>query len=516
MNQPGKAAILALTALLGAPSFADNPIVQTSYTADPAPMVWQDTVYVYTSHDEDVTLNNFFTMNDWRVYSTTDMVNWTDRGSPLSHKTFSWSPGKAWAAQCVPRNGKFYWYATAGIGSGQQPTIAVAVADHPAGPYKDAIGKPLVNKSWDDIDPTAFVDTDGQAYLFWGNPKLYWAKLNSDMTSLNGAVNTTNMTTAAFGTRPNATDRPTTYEEGPWFFRRGNLYYMVYAAGPLPEPIHYSTSSSPTGPWTFKGTIMSGANTGSFTNHSGIIEFKGRAYFFYHTGKLPGGGGYKRSTAVEEFKFNSDGTIPTISMTNAGPAPVDSLDPYRRVEGETMAWSQGLKTAQSTQTGMYLTMVHNNDHVKLRSVDFGNAGAKSFTASVASAGAGGTIELRVGSTSGRLLGTLTVSGTGGATTWKEMTTNVTGATGVQDLYLVFKGSGSGELFNLDHWKFNSNTTGVSPRGAIASRTTSDLVDVRDLTGSLVRSQVARGSATSGLRPGVYLVEGRPVAIPATR
>lgn len=515
MKQPGIAAVFALTGLVATSAFADNPIVQTSYTADPAPMVWQDTVYVYTSHDEDVTLNNFFTMNDWRVYSTTDMVNWTDRGSPLSHKTFSWSPGKAWAAQCVPRNGKFYWYATAGIGSGQQPTIAVAVADHPAGPYKDAIGKPLVNKSWDDIDPTAFVDTDGQAYLFWGNPKLYWAKLNSDMISLNGAVNTTNMTTAAFGTRPNSTDRPTTYEEGPWFFRRGNLYYMVYAAGPLPEPINYSTSSSPTGPWTFKGTIMSGANTGSFTNHSGIIEFKGRAYFFYHTGKLPGGGGYKRSTAVEEFKFNADGTIPTIAMTNSGPAPVDSLDPYRRVEGETMAWSQGLKTAQSNQTGMYLTMVHNNDHVKLRSVDFGNAGAKSFTASVASAGAGGTIELRVGSTSGRLLGTLTVTGTGGATTWKEMTTTVTGATGVQDLFLVFKG-GSGELFNLDHWRFTSNATGTSPRGTLQARTNSDLVDVRDLSGALVRRQVAKESATSGLRAGVYLVGDRPVAVPSMR
>ncbi|MEN9306698.1 MAG: hypothetical protein RL173_630 [Fibrobacterota bacterium] len=508
-----KKSSLTLVAMLLGPTVGhtDNPIVQTYYTPDPAPMVWNDTMYVYTGHDEDVTVSNFFTMNDWRVYSTTDMVNWRDRGSPLSYKNFTWSGGKAWAAQCIPRNGKFYWYVTAGIGTGSQPAIGVAVSDKPTGPFKDPLGKALVSKSWDDIDPTVFIDTDGQAYLFWGNPKLYWVKLNADMVSYSGSVNVTNMTTAQFGTRTGDANRATTYEEGPWFFKRGSLYYMGYAAGPLPEPISYSTSSSPTGPWTYRGEIMSGANTGSFTNHSGIVEYKGKGYFFYHTGKLPGGGGYKRSAAVEEFSFNADGTIPKLSMTTTGPKPVDSLDPYIRQEGETMAFSSGLKTRGNDQSGVYVNSIHNNDYIKLRSVDFTSTGAKSFSASVGANGSGGSIELRLDSQTGKLIGTLAVTGTGGMTTWKSLTTSVSGATGVHDLFLVFKG-GSGELFNLDWWKFEPTvSSSVLPKaiGAKASR----IYDVFTTQGVKVRGASSREEALRGLPKGVYLVGNQKVVVP---
>jgi arabinoxylan arabinofuranohydrolase len=503
---------LATLLLASTVSLADNPIVQTYFTPDPAPMVWNDTMFVYTGHDEDVTVSNFFTMNDWRVYSTTDMVNWRDRGSPLSHKTFSWSGGKAWAAQCIPRNGKFYWYVTAGIGTGSQPAIGVAVSDKPTGPFKDPIGKALVSKSWDDIDPTVFIDTDGQAYLFWGNPKLYWVKLNADMISYSGSVNATNMTTAQFGTRTGDANRATTYEEGPWFFKRGALYYMVYAAGPLPEPIGYSTSSSPTGPWTYRGEIMSGANTGSFTNHSGTVEYKGKGYFFYHTGKLPGGGGYKRSTAVEEFSFNADGTIPKISMTTSGPKPVDSLNPFLRQEGETMAFSSGLKTTGNDQTGVYVNSISNNDYIKLRSVDFTSTGAKSFSASVGANAAGGSIEIRLDSQTGKLIGTLPVTATGGMTTWKSLTTSVTGATGVHDLFFVFKG-GSGDLFNLDWWQFEPTIpSAILPRTDLAA--TSRPVDVFTMQGAKIRSQVPRDNALKGLRQGVYLVGHKKVFVAA--
>ena len=90
---------LGLVLVSASRAFADNPIVQTSYTADPAPVVYDGRLYVYTSHDEDVTVNNFFTMNDWRLYSTVDMVNWTDHGSPAGYKTYSWgtrrTPGRS-------------------------------------------------------------------------------------------------------------------------------------------------------------------------------------------------------------------------------------------------------------------------------------------------------------------------------------------------------------------------------------------------------------------------------------
>ena len=85
---------------------AQNPIVQTCFTTDPAPMVHDGTLYVYTGHDEDKA--DFFWMQEWRVYSTKDMVNWTDHGSPLAIESFDWADDRAWAAQCIERNGKFY------------------------------------------------------------------------------------------------------------------------------------------------------------------------------------------------------------------------------------------------------------------------------------------------------------------------------------------------------------------------------------------------------------------------
>jgi arabinoxylan arabinofuranohydrolase len=157
---------LCAVGLLPSIASADNPIVQTNYTADPAPMVYGDRLYVHTTHDEDVTVNDFFTMNDWRVYSTVDMANWTDHGSPLGYKSFSWGTGDAWAGQCIPRNGKFCFYVPLNNSTGTK--IGVAVGDSPIGPFADALGKPLLTGSGY-IDPTVFIDDDGQAYLYWGN-----------------------------------------------------------------------------------------------------------------------------------------------------------------------------------------------------------------------------------------------------------------------------------------------------------------------------------------------------------
>src|SRR6476660_7949270 len=113
--------------------------------------------------------------------------------------------------------------------SNGQMVIGVAVSDSPTGPFRDAIGRPLVGNN--EIDPTVFIDDDGQAYLYWGNPKLSYVKLNADMISYSGSVTQIPLTTAGFGTRPgNVANRPTLYEEGPWVYKRGGLYYNVFAA----------------------------------------------------------------------------------------------------------------------------------------------------------------------------------------------------------------------------------------------------------------------------------------------
>ena len=164
------------------PAQADNPIVQTIYTADPAPLVYNGRVYLYTGHDEDGSTT--FNMQEWRVWSSDDMANWTDHGSPMNLDTFSWARSDAWAGQAIERGGKFYWYVPVINDATGGSAIGVAVSDSPTGPFRDALGHPLIVSS--EIDPSVFIDTDGQAYLYWGNPNLWYVKLNADMISLLG------------------------------------------------------------------------------------------------------------------------------------------------------------------------------------------------------------------------------------------------------------------------------------------------------------------------------------------
>jgi arabinoxylan arabinofuranohydrolase len=452
---------------------ADNPIVQTNYTADPAPMLYEGRLYVHTTHDEDVTVGGFFTMNDWRVYSTVDMVNWTDHGSPLSYKSFSWGKGDAWAGQVIARNGKFYFYVP--INNSVGSAIGVAVSGSPIGPFTDALGKALIPAGSGNIDPTVYIDDDGQAYMYWGNPVLRYVKLNQDMISYSGGINTVSLTVAGFGARSN-TDRATAYEEGPWLYKRGSLYYIVYPADGTPEKISYTTSSAPVGPWTYRGDIMAKeSGTGSsFTNHPGVVDFKGKSYFFYHNGALPGGGGYKRSVCIEEFTYNADGTIPTIKMTTTGPAPVANLNPFQQTEAETIAFSSGLKTEVCSDTGggINVTSISNGDYIKVGSVDFGT-GATGFDARVATASTGVSIELHLDSQTGTKIGTCDVSNTGGAQTWATKSCTVSGATGLHDLFMKFVG-GSGDLFKFNWWKFTgSGADGVDAGTTDASAPAAD-------------------------------------------
>jgi hypothetical protein len=432
------------------PAQADNPIVQTIYTADPAPLVHDGRVYLYTGHDEDG--STWFTMKEWRVWSSDDMVNWTDHGSPLNIDTFSWARQDAWAGQAIERNGKFYWYVPVINDATGGSAIGVAVADSPTGPFRDAIGRPLIANA--EIDPTVFIDTDGQAYLYYGNPNLWYVKLNADMTSFSGSPTRIPLTTQGFGTRPGGTERPTLYEEGPWVYKRGSLYYNVFAAQCCSEFIAYSTAPSPTGPWTYRGTIMP-AQGSSFTNHAGVIDFKGSSYFFYHNGSLPGGGGFTRSVAVEKFTYNADGTIPTMNMTTTGAPQVGVLNPYVRQEAETIAWQSGVETERAGEGGMNVGWIENGDWIKVKGAAFGT-GAASFTARVASGGGGGDIELRMDGPTGALVGTCDVPATGGWQTWTSVSCPVNGATGTHDLYLRFTG-GSGSLFNMDWWRFDAGT-----------------------------------------------------------
>ena len=443
--------------LLATGAKAQNPFVQTWCTSDPAPMVHNGTMYVYTGHDEDCA--DFFWMQEWRVYSTQDMVNWQDHGSPLALESFSWADDRAWASQTIERDGKFYWYICAHSKISGGMAIGVAVGDSPTGPFRDALGKPLFeNGSWDHIDPTVFIDDDDQAWLMWGNPQVYYLKLNRDMISYEGELGKLPMTEEAFGgpmmkEREKGKTYKDSYVEGPWLTKRNGTYQLLYAAGGVPEHISYSTAPSPLGPWKYAGEIMPLSNTNSFTNHCGVADFKGHSYFFYHTGKLPQGGGFGRSVAVEEFKYNADGSFPTILPTDEGVKPVGEFNPYRKVEAETMAFSKGIKTEQNDEVGVYVSDIHNGDYIKLQNVCFCNKLPRTFTARVASGMRGGQIEVRIDSIKGKLACKLEVPATGGWEKWQTLTADFTELVkGRHDLYLVFKGRKGPKLFNFDWWE----------------------------------------------------------------
>lgn len=429
---------------------AQNPVVQTYYTADPAPMVYDDVMYMYTTHDHD-TAKTFFRMYDWRVYSTSDMVNWRDHGTALALADLDWADDRAWAAQTVFRNGKFYFYICAHHRELNQMAIGVAVSDKPTGPFKDALGKPLITQDWGDIDPTVFIDDDGQAYMYWGNPQLQYVKLNEDMVSYDEEVGIVKVpvTPASFGNSNRKNPERGGYVEGPWLHKQDDLYYLLYPAGGIPEHLAYSTSENPTGPWTYQGKIMEVIEEGgAFTNHPGLINYKGHSYLFYHNGALPGGGGFTRSVCVDEFQFTADGKIPMISPTKEGVKRVDVLDPLEWVEAETIAYSNGVKTTESDGE-IFVSDIHNGDYIKVQAVDFGK-GCKQFEGKLASIN-GGRLEIRLDSVEGALLGTVDVTGPGA---WETLSTSFKKTKGVHDIYFVFRGESEEALFNFDSWKLS--------------------------------------------------------------
>ena len=430
---------------------ADNPIVQTSFTPDPAPVVIGDELYVFTGCDRDGS-NDFYYMTGWQCFSTKDMKNWTDHGRILEDTSFSWcNANDAWASQCIERNGKFYFYFTTTNKSGGGRAIGVAVADSPEGPYSDPLGKPLCGPNWDYIDPTVIIDDDGQAWLMFGNPKCYYVKLKEDMVTLDGQIRQFDMNTQQFGS--GSRDTGTTYGEGPWIYKHKSLYYLVWASfvdGFGGESQCYATGPSATGPWTYRGVIQQGSNC--YTTHGGIIDYKDHSYFFYHKNGLPGGGAFNRSAACEEFSYNSDGTIPVIKPTDSGPSQLEALDPFKRVEAETICRCEGVKTEKDDTGAVNVGYIKKGSYIKVAGVDF-REGADKFTASVASGASGGNIELRLDSKSGPVIGTLKVGETGGWHEWQQVSCDVSGASGEHDLYLVFNG-GDNYLMNVDWWRFD--------------------------------------------------------------
>ena len=284
-----------------------NPIITHKFTADPAAIVKGDTLWMFIGHDFAGNQRNY-KMKDWLAFSTTDMKTFTEHPVPLKITDFTWATsGDAFAGHVAERNGKYYWYI-----STNWTGIGVAVADRPQGPYKDALGKPLLtNKdcydsshSWACIDPAIFTDDDGTPWIFWGNRECYYAKLKDNMIEIDGEIRKIDFPGFSF-------------TEAPWVHKYNGKYYLTYATE-FPEKIAYAMADNIQGPWEYKGILNEIAGN-SNTNHQGIVEFKGQWYFLYHNGGInTDGGSYSRSVCIDKMYYNADGTIRKIEMTTKG------------------------------------------------------------------------------------------------------------------------------------------------------------------------------------------------------
>lgn len=305
--------ILIVGLALSTASFSQNPINFGSKirTADPSGHVWKDgRMYVYTSHDEEC--QEDFWMKDWYVFSSADLINWTNHGACLSVDDLTWADNFAWAPDCAYKNGKYYFCFPVGTGfkdrvnsknSTKWMGIGIAVSDSPTGPFVDAIGGPLWREPYAN-DPCLFVDDDGAGYIYFnGGGKYYVAVLNDDLLSVKGDLIPMDMG----GYYPP--------KEGPWVFKRNDFYYYT-----MPEHnrvLTYYMAKSPTGPWEYKGRIMEQENESN--NHHSIVEFNGKWILFYHRWlDLNSACGRQRHVCAEYLYFNEDGTIQEVKRTDEG------------------------------------------------------------------------------------------------------------------------------------------------------------------------------------------------------
>ncbi len=295
----------------------ENPVVKHVYACDPSAKVFEDgKIWVVTSHDAD-DARGYWTMLDYHVYSTSDLKTWTDHGVVLSVDDVAWATSDMWAPDFSERNGKYYLYTPAG----KEHRIGVFVSDSPTGPYKDALGKPLI-PIYDAIDPMVYIDDDGQAYMYFSRKGKYCyvVKLKENMIEIEGEiVELTNKSLRS------TTDGEYQFVEGPYIHKRNGVYYMTYPGKMYKhgapynnhdgdEFLCYAVSDSPMGPFTAKGRISE--TSGIHTFHQAVINLDGEDYMFYHTGNMAKKLGvddkytmYRRSMSVNKLHYDEDGTI---------------------------------------------------------------------------------------------------------------------------------------------------------------------------------------------------------------
>ncbi|MGQ7854517.1 glycoside hydrolase family 43 protein [Pedobacter sp. WC2501] len=445
------ALLFCLLFTLAKNSFADDHIASHRYLADPATLVYNGRVYLYASNDDDNSddKDSGYKMKSIVCISSSDMKNWTDHGVVFeAPRDVTWA-NRTWAPSVIARNGKIYLYFGNG-GSG----IGVATASSPTGPFKDALGKKLIDNETPGVqpaknmwlfDPMAFLDDDGQAYLYFGGngeDNMRVIKLNKDMISVNGQATSFHVPS---------------FFEASWMHKRNGNYYFSYSSNPKAQMrIDYMMSKSPTTGFTYKGVIGAQPPNNNNNNHHGIFEFKGKWYHAYHNRVVAIKKGippvYKRNLAIEELNYNADGTIAQVIYTENGVTQIGAVNPYERNQAEMLQDQNGVATKKNDVGGMLVTGLKNNAWIKIQGVDFGKKGPKSFSARLSGLSSGSSLEVHIGSITGKQIAKMASSekDESGLQTLSVKTGEVKGKV---DVYLLVTSPNPSASLDMDWWSF---------------------------------------------------------------
>lgn len=434
---------LCLSALVitNANLFAQNPIIRNQYSADPSARVFGDKVFLFPSHDILATEGKgrvgWFCMEDYHVFSSANLTDWTDHGVVVTQNKIPWvrpDSYSMWAPDCIERKGKYYFYYPTSPQdttiNGRGFTVGVAIADKPEGPYKP---EPLPIKGVRGIDPNVFIDKDGQAYLYWSAGNIYAAKLKANMLELDSDVKTlSNLPTKGL-------------KEGPYLFERNGKYYLTFPhVENKIERLEYAMGDNPLGPFKMTGVIMDESASGCWTNHHSIIQFKNQWYLFYHNKDYSPRFDKARSVRADSLFFNEDGTIKKVVPTLRG-------------IGITKATAeiQVDRYSQISQTGVSIDFLDTLDRFKgwkaiitepaawlqYNTVDFGTKPYKKVAVRVLSQ-TGGTLEFRTGKVDGTIIAKIKLDK---SNTFQTVKLPLVGtAKGIQHLFIVNK-SGQSEI-----------------------------------------------------------------------
>lgn len=381
---------------------AQNPFIRDQYSADPSARVFGDRVYVFPSHDILATEGKgrvgWFCMEDYHVFSSANLTDWTDHGMIVQQNSVPWVRSNSysmWAPDCIYRNGKYYFYFptapkdTATYGRGF--TIGVAIANKPEGPY---VPEATPIKGIRGIDPNVFIDKDGQAYIYWSQGNIYGAKLKDNMLELASKVDTLK-------------ELPSKgLKEGPYLFERNGIYYLTYPhVENKIERLEYAIGNNPLGPFKFTGVIMDESASGCWTNHHSVIQFKDQWYLFYHDRDYSPNFDKARSVRIDSLFFNADGTIKKVIPTLRG-VGLTSASSQIQLDRYSAKSSEGATIDFIDTTNRFLGWKTILDKagawVQYNSVDFAKQKFRSVNVKANSA-TGGVLQIHLGNLQGPVI-----------------------------------------------------------------------------------------------------------------